>query len=117
MKLKKTLTLFALTLSTITPLITPLSQPVQAAVQNGFENNQYYQNGKKSTATGFVKGKVDWWYIKKGKVDYTTTDFITGTVNKENGIYYVHKNKVKGRAVTVDTSNMYMFRKEDSMLR
>ena len=114
---KKGLLIGALSLTTVgAPLIAPIANsiPVIAAETafTGFKTEgsiaQYYKDGKKSTATGFVKGSgTNYWYIKNGKVDYKTTGFISGTVNGTSGSYYVYKNKVKGIASQVDTKNWY----------
>lgn len=112
-KLRKRLLFAGLSVAAVSaPIAAPLTQQVIAAeVKDGFytENGvqQFYQNGKKSTATGFVKGKSGWFYIVNGKVDYKKTGFVSGTVNGVKGTFYVNRNKAYGQAVQVDTANWH----------
>ena len=70
---------------------------------NGFAKNEngwwYCKKGKVDfSITDVIKGTVDgktaWWYCKKGKVDFSVTDVIKCTVNGKTAWWYVKENQV-----------------------
>ena len=74
----------------------------------------YYNNGKDtSNVTNVIKGSVKdtstWWYVKKGKVDFSYTGLVKGSDNKW---YYVTKGQYDKKYVglsrtTSDSKKIY----------
>ena len=61
------------------------------------------------TYNGFAQNGNGWWYCKKGKVDFSVTDVIKGTINGENAWWNVKKNKVTAGPTISKNSNGWWY--------
>nr|MCR5134895.1 SGNH/GDSL hydrolase family protein [Clostridiales bacterium] len=76
------------------------------------KNGWWYidKNGKVDFSyNGFAKNKNGWWYAVKGKVDFTKTDVVKGTINGKTAWYNIVRNKLTAGPTIAHNKNGWWY--------